>query len=85
MYYSLLKLMSPALEFSLRPISKLTLSYLDDNVKNENPSTAATGKIIIRRKKKGMSISHTFLLLWVTGLVLWLGMESDLIVSGVTS
>ena len=45
--------MSPALEFSLRPISKLTLSYLDDNVKNENPSTAATGKIIIRRKKKG--------------------------------
>ena len=78
-------LMSPALEFSLRPSSKLTLSCLDDSVKNENPSTAATGKIIIRRKKKGMSISHIFPLLWVTGLVVWLGMESDLIVSGATS
>lgn len=53
-------LILPALEFSLRPFSKLTLSYLDDSVKNENPSTAATGKIIIRRKKKGMSISHIF-------------------------
>ena len=78
-------LIFPALGFSLRPFSKLTLSYLDDSVKNENPSTAATGKIIIRRKKKGMSISHIFLLLWVTGLVMWLGMESDLILSGVTS
>ena len=77
--------MLPALEFSLRPFSKLTLSCLDDSVKNENPSTAATSKIIIRRKKKGMNISHIFLLLWLTGLVEWLGMESDLIVSGVTS
>ena len=32
-----------------------------------------------------MNISHIFLLLWVTGLVVWLGMESDLILSGVTS
>ena len=45
-------LMSPALEFSLKPSSKLTLSCLDDSVKNENPLTAATGKIIIQRKKK---------------------------------
>ena len=51
-------LMSPALKFSRRPSSKLTLSYLDDSVKNENPSTAATGKILLEGKKRNEYQPH---------------------------